>query len=70
MSERWCGHNGARTLSRLAEKSWRCMSERCVTIMLRIEAMWIMLIQVYDPTDVKDDEKGWWTRFLEVTRWL
>ena len=32
--------------------------------------MWIMLIQVYDPTDDKDDEKGWWARFLEVTRWL
>ena len=55
------------------------MSERCVTIMLRIEGVWIMLIQLYDPTDDKDDEpkmhsmwncKRWWTRFLEVTRWL
>lgn len=28
-------------------RSWRCMSERCVTIRLRIKGLWIMFIQMY-----------------------
>ena len=35
-------------------RSWRCVSERCVTIRLRIEGQWISIIQVYAPTDDKD----------------
>ena len=44
VSERWA--------DRL--RSWRCVSERCVTIRLRIEGQWISIIQVYAPTDDKD----------------
>ena len=35
-------------------RSWRYVSERCVTIRLRIEGQWISIIQVYAPTDDKD----------------
>ena len=32
------------------------MSERCITIRLRIEGQWISIIQVYAPTGDKDGE--------------
>ena len=37
---------------RLADcvRSWRCASERCVMIRLRVAGVWMTLVQVYAPT--------------------
>ena len=35
---------------------WRCMIERCVTIRLRIEGVRMTIVQVYAPTDDKDEK--------------
>ena len=37
-------------------KSWRCVSERCVTVRLNVAGLWMMLIQVYAPTDDADSQ--------------
>ena len=37
-------------------RSWRCVSERCVMIRLRVAGVWMMLVQVYAPTDDRDNE--------------
>ena len=37
-------------------KSWRCVSERCVTVRMKIAAVWLMLVQLYTPTDDRDND--------------
>ena len=37
-------------------RSWRCISERCVMIRLRVAGVWMTLVQVYAPTDDRDNE--------------
>ena len=37
-------------------KSWRCVSERCVTVRLNVAGVWMTLIQVYAPTDDADSQ--------------
>ena len=32
-------------------RSWRCVSEGCVMVRLRVVGEWMKLIQVYAPTD-------------------
>ena len=32
-------------------RSWRCISEGCVMVRLRVAGVWLKLIQVYAPTD-------------------
>ena len=35
-------------------RSWRCVSERCVTVRLNVAGVWLTLVQVYAPTDDTD----------------
>ena len=35
-------------------RSWRCVSERCVTVRLNVAGVWLTLVQVYSPTDDTD----------------
>ena len=35
-------------------KSWRCVCERCVTVRMKIAGIWLILVQVYTPTDDRD----------------
>ena len=37
-------------------KSWRCVSERCVTMRMKIAGVWLALVQVYAPTDDRDKD--------------
>ena len=37
-------------------KSWRCVSERCVTVRMKIAGVWLTLVQVYAPTDDRDND--------------
>ena len=37
------------------EKSWRCVSERCVTVRMKIAGVWMTVVQVYAPTDDRDN---------------
>ena len=32
-------------------KEWRCIDERIVWIRLKVEEVWVSLVQVYAPTD-------------------
>ena len=49
-------------------KSWRCVSERCVTVRMKIAGVWLMLVQVYAPTDDrdKDTKEQFYTSLQEV----
>ena len=55
---------------RLADcvRSWRCVSERCVMIRLRVAGVWMTLVQVYAPTDDRDNETkdGFYAQLQEV----
>ena len=55
---------------RLADciRSWRCISERCVMIRLRVAGVWMTLVQVYAPTDDRDSETkdGFYSQLQEV----
>ena len=37
-------------------KSWRCVNERCVTLRMKIAWVWLTLVQVYAPTDDRDND--------------
>ena len=37
-------------------KSWRCVTERCVTLRMKITGVWLTLVQVYAPTDDRDND--------------
>ena len=37
------------------EKSWRCVSERCVTVRMKIARVWMTVVQVYAPKDDRDN---------------
>ena len=37
-------------------KEWKCISERIVRVRLRIEGVWVKVIQVYAPTEDSKDE--------------
>ena len=37
-------------------RSWRCVNERCVMVRLKIEGVGITIVQVYAPTDDKDND--------------
>ena len=49
-------------------RSWRCISERCVMIRLRVAGVWMTLVQVYAPTDDRDNETkdGFYALLQEV----
>ena len=48
-------------------RSWRCINERCVMVRLKIEGVGITLVQVYAPTDDKDnDTKEFYAVLQEV----
>ena len=36
-------------------KSWRCVRERCVTVRMKIAGVWMTLVQLYAPTDDRDN---------------
>ena len=37
-------------------KSWRCINERCVTLRMKIAGVWLTLVQIYAPTDDRDND--------------
>jgi len=49
-------------------RSWRCVSERCVMIRLRVAGVWMTLVQVYAPTDDRDSDTkdGFYAQLQEV----
>ena len=61
------GDNHSRALGGLHQKVV-CTSERCVMIRLRVAGVWMMLIQVYAPTDDRDSETkdGFYSQLQEV----
>ena len=49
-------------------REWKCVSERIVKIRLRIEGVWVSVIQVYAPTgDSKEEVKEGFYEQLQVT---
>ena len=49
-------------------RSWRCVNERCIMIRLQIAGVWMTLVQVYAPTDDRDNKTkdGFYAQLQEV----